>query len=84
MRLENVDPDSTTYTFMINMYSRKGMHKEIIDTYDQMRSSSCVPDRNVCHIILTAHSKLGAHPSEIFLVLSGIQGIMEKFCLTIS
>lgn len=60
MRLENVDPDRATYSFMINMYSRKGLYKEIIDTFEQMRSSNCVPDRNVCHIILTAHSKLGA------------------------
>ncbi|KAG0604425.1 hypothetical protein M758_10G171100 [Ceratodon purpureus] len=59
MRLENVDPDRATYSFMINMYSRKGLYTEIIDTFEQMRSSNCVPDRNVCHIILTAHSKLG-------------------------
>lgn len=59
MRRENVEPDRTTYTFMINMYGRKGMYQEIIDTFQHMRSSSCVLDRNVCHLILTAHSKLG-------------------------
>jgi pentatricopeptide repeat protein len=47
MRLENVDPDRATYSFMINMYSRKGLYTEIIDTFEQMRSSNCVPDRNI-------------------------------------
>ena len=75
MKLENVDPDRATYSFMINLYSRKGLYEEIIDTFKQMHSSNCVPDRNVCHVILTAYSKLGACHFHFFLLNCSLAGL---------
>lgn len=85
MKLENVDPDRATFSYMINMYSRKGLYKEILNTFEQMRSSTLVPDRNVCHIILTAYSKLGASCFHFLPFEFSLAGFKDKveLCITL-
>lgn len=59
MRQEHVAPDKLTYTTMITIYSRKGWHKEAIETFEQMQLCGCVPERSTYNTILSSYSRFG-------------------------
>ncbi len=61
MRQEHVAPDKLTYTTMITIYSRKGWHKEAIETFEQMQLCGCVPERSTYNTILSSYSRFGMY-----------------------
>jgi pentatricopeptide repeat protein len=74
MRQEHVAPDKLTYTTMITIYSRKGWHKEAIETFEQMQLCGCVPERSTYNTILSSYSRFGMY---YFLFMWYIQSTEE-------
>ncbi len=76
MRQEHVAPDKLTYTTMITIYSRKGWHKEAIETFEQMQLCGCVPERSTYNTILSSYSRFGMYS----LFSCGIYSPPRKYC----